>query len=38
MIHAIIHVLSLWQLLIVLAAGLMLISAAAFVLSVLKED
>lgn len=38
MIHTIVHVLSLWQLLILLAAGLMLIAAAAFVLAVLTED
>lgn len=38
MIHTIVHVLTLWQLVIALAVGLMLISAAAFVLSVLTED
>ena len=38
MIHTIVHVLSLWQLVIVLAAGVMMIAAAAFVLSVLTEE
>ena len=38
MIHTITHVLSLWQLVAVLAGGLMVIAAAAFVLSVLTED
>lgn len=38
MIHTIVHVLSLWQLVAVLAVGVMMIAAAAFVLSVLTED
>ena len=38
MIHTIVHVLSIWQLVIVLVVGLMVIAAAAFVLSVMTED
>lgn len=38
MIHTIVHVLSLWQLVAVLAVALVMIASAAFVLAVLTED
>lgn len=37
-IHTIVHVLSLWQLVAVLAVALVMLAAAAFVLSVMTED
>ncbi len=38
MIHTITHMLTLWRLVAALAVGVMLIAAAAFVLSVMTED
>jgi hypothetical protein len=38
MIHTIVHVLSLWQLVVVMAVAVVMLAAAAFVLSVMTED
>lgn len=38
MIHTIVHVLSLWQLVAMLAVAVMMLAAAAFVMAVMTED